>query len=79
MDKQSKRQRPHLFVLRVWLAEAKDGGQEWRGVIEDAATREKCYFREWQILPDFVQRSCEQAQLPTTPADTAPLQINKNA
>lgn len=63
MDELPPTRHPHLFVLRVWLTEHTDGTQEWRGEIEHAATHEKRHFREWQVLLDFVRRSCEQAQL----------------
>lgn len=62
MDQLRQTRRRHLFVLHVWLEERGDGNTEWRGEIEHVLTLEKRYFREWQVLLDFVQRSCEQAQ-----------------
>ncbi len=63
MDKQRQLHRTQLFVLRVWLEDLGKGQTEWRGDIQNTATREKQYFREWSALLAFMQRSCEQAQL----------------
>jgi hypothetical protein len=45
----------HLFVLKVWRAEAGADETEWRGQIQHIASREIRYFREWNLLLEFVQ------------------------
>lgn len=78
MDKSQPTHRPQLFVLRVWLHELGDGNQEWRGEIEYAVSREKRYFREWSVLLDFVQSSCEQALRQAAKQDDFPMSNNQN-
>jgi hypothetical protein len=78
MEKLRQPKRPHLFVLKLWLEELGDGKTEWRGVIQAMSTREKRYFREWQTLLDFLQHSCEAAQLQAAPADNFQLSNNPN-
>jgi len=73
--------RPHLFVLHIWLEELDEDHREWRGSIEYPATHEKRYFREWQVLIDFMQQACEQlsgeqAQRQNIRADDFPAQTN---
>lgn len=45
----------HLFVLKIWRAEAGADETEWRGQIQHIASREIRYFREWNLLLEFVQ------------------------
>lgn len=52
----------HLFVLKVWRAEAGDGETEWRGSVQAIASREKRYFREWAALLEFVQTQLQPAR-----------------
>jgi len=47
----------HIFVVRVWCESAEPGpGGEWRGSIEHAATHDKRYFREVEVLSTFIRR-----------------------
>lgn len=71
MDTSRSIHRPHYFVLRLWLAEVGDGTTEWRGVIENAA-REKRYFREWQVLVDFLRDCCAEAEQQSARAEDVP-------
>jgi hypothetical protein len=73
MDPVNSRCRPHLFVLRIWLADPGDGKTEWRGDILDSASREKRYFREWDVLLEFAQ-----AQVLAACSDDFPERQEKN-
>jgi hypothetical protein len=39
-----------LFTLRVWRAEAADGGADWRGQLQHVLSGESRYFQGWPAL-----------------------------
>ena len=50
MDAESKGPRSHLFTVRVWREDMGKGEWEWRGKVQQVASGEAFYFREWQEL-----------------------------
>jgi hypothetical protein len=47
--------RSHLFLVRLWWEpDERDTSGEWRGSVEHVATREKRYFREIEVMAEFV-------------------------
>lgn len=55
MTRLPRANRTHVFVLRVWQEDLGDGRREWRGGIQDIASREMRYFRDWTMLIEFVR------------------------
>ena len=50
MDKSSQSPRSHLFTVRVWQEEVKNGQTEWRGKVQLLTSGEVHYFRDWAAL-----------------------------
>lgn len=50
MDKPSQGPRSHLFTVRVWQEEVKNGQTEWRGKVQLFTSGEVRYFRDWAAL-----------------------------
>ena len=47
--------RSYLFTVRLWYEDLGQGQGEWRGKGEHVASKEACYFRDWQRLIAFFQ------------------------
>ena len=65
----SQEQHPdsHLFTLRLWPEALGDGQREWRGQVRHITGGETRYFRDWDVLVDFLQ-----ASLPELGGDDSP-------
>jgi hypothetical protein len=50
MDKPFQRPRSHLFTVRVWKEEVRNGHIEWRGKVQLVNGGDVRYFREWAAL-----------------------------
>ena len=50
MDKASQSPRSHLFTVRVWQEEVRNGQTEWRGKVQLLTSGEVHYFRDWAAL-----------------------------
>jgi hypothetical protein len=49
----------HLFMVRVWQEQLDEGEFEWRGRVQDSATGEASYFRDWRGLETALERFLE--------------------
>jgi hypothetical protein len=47
--------RSELFNVRVWREDLGAGRIEWSGKVEHRLSGETRYFRDWQVLLDFLQ------------------------
>ncbi len=47
----------HLFTLRLWQEDLGGGQTDWRGKIQHVNSGEVRYFRDWQVLEDFLEES----------------------
>jgi hypothetical protein len=59
---------PHLFTLRVWQEDLGSGEAEWRGRVQNVASGDTVFFRDWPGLVSTLQRlvamtpgACEEA------------------
>ena len=50
MDDPQRRNHPHLFTLRLWAEKEREGQTEWRVQLQNVATGESRYFRDWPTL-----------------------------
>jgi hypothetical protein len=50
MEKSSQSPRSHLFTVRVWQEEVRNGQSEWRGKVQLLSSGEVQYFRDWAAL-----------------------------
>jgi len=50
MDKPSQHPRSHLFTVRVWKEEVRNGQIEWRGKVQLVNSGDVRYFRELAAL-----------------------------
>jgi hypothetical protein len=52
MDMEHERQHPysHLFTLRLWEEVLGEGKTEWRGRVQELASGETAFFRDWPGL-----------------------------
>ena len=50
MGKPSQSPRSHLFTVRVWQEEVRNGQTEWRGKVQLLTSGEVHYFRDWAAL-----------------------------
>lgn len=46
----------HLFTLRVWEEKLGAGETEWRGRVQDVASGETLFFRDWPGLIATLRR-----------------------
>jgi hypothetical protein len=53
--KDEKSQQSQLFTLRLWLEEVGEGQMDWRGRVQHVRSGEVRYFRNWQMLKEFVE------------------------
>jgi hypothetical protein len=44
----------HLFVVRIWREADGTGTDEWRGMVEHAASAQRIYFATLDDLADFI-------------------------
>ncbi len=65
MEQERWQPRAHLFTLRMWEEELGGGQSEWRGKVQDIASGEAAYFRDWPGLVAVMQRLI---QSPAEPA-----------
>ena len=49
-------QRSQFFTLHIWKEELGDQRCEWRGRIRHVPSGEVCYFRDWTVLVQFLDR-----------------------
>ena len=49
-------QRSQFFTLHVWKEDLGDQRSEWRGRIRHVPSGEVCYFRNWAVLVQFLDR-----------------------
>jgi len=47
-----------MFTVRLWHEDLGEGVHEWRGEVQDVASAQRHYFRDWNSLVDFIQLSC---------------------
>jgi hypothetical protein len=52
MDTEIETQHPHshLFTLRLWQEALGEGQAEWRGRVQEIASDETAFFRDWSGL-----------------------------
>ena len=50
MDSNQKHHGSHLFTLRLWAEEGQEGHGEWRVQLQNVASGETRYFRDWPTL-----------------------------
>jgi hypothetical protein len=60
MMEEEGRKPSQLFTLRVWTEAVGDSQTEWRGKVQHIATGETQYFRNWEALVEFLQRSVSE-------------------
>jgi hypothetical protein len=58
MDMEHERQHPqsHLFTLRLWEEALDEGKAEWRGRVQELASGETAFFRDWPGLVATLSR-----------------------
>ncbi len=69
MEQEQRRSGAHLFTLRVWEEELGGGRSELRGKVQDIASGEAGYFRDWPGLVALMQRLIRSPEAPAK--DTA--------
>ncbi len=52
--------RSYQFIIRLWPEDLGGGELEWRGKVQNIATGEFAYFRDWPGLAAVVQKIVEQ-------------------
>jgi hypothetical protein len=63
MDDKDKKSKPsQLFMLRIWLEEIREGQTDWRGRAQHVSSGEVKYFRNWQMLRDFMEEKLRQQE-----------------
>jgi hypothetical protein len=67
MDRPS--QSSHLFTVRVWQEEVRNGQIEWRGKVQLVTSGEVRYFREWAALIPLLLAMLSESQ-PETAQET---------
>ena len=65
MDTQPERQHPHahLFTVRIWEEALGEGKAEWRGRVQEVASGETVFFRDWPGLVTSLNRLIERASM----------------
>ncbi len=58
MDMEQEQQHPHshLFTLRRWEVALGEGNAEWRGRVQEIASGETTFFRDWPGLVATLSR-----------------------
>ncbi len=56
MELEQQHPRPHLFTLRLWQEQLGQGEVEWRGRIQNVASGDSAFFRDWPGLLSTLQR-----------------------
>lgn len=51
----AQRAKSYLFTLRFWPEETTDASIEWRGKLQQVSSGETIYFRDWDMLVEFLQ------------------------
>jgi hypothetical protein len=46
----------HLFTVRLWAEEVREGRTEWRGQVTHVLSGKARYFREWPTLIAFLEQ-----------------------
>lgn len=65
MDKAYQRPHSHLFTVRVWEEEVRNGQTEWRGKVQLVTSGDVRYFREWTALvPLLITMLSELGSMP---------------
>ena len=59
-------QQSHLFTLRLWVEELGEGEQEWRVRLQNVASGEACYFRDWPTLVNLLLAMLPNSDAPHT-------------
>ena len=57
-----------LFTLRLWPEALGGGVNEWRGQVRHVTSGETRYFRDWEVLVDFMQASLPELGREDSPA-----------
>lgn len=55
MSTDAGRDRPHLFMLRLWAEDAGGAATEWRGKVQSLPDGEAYHFRSWEGLIAHLQ------------------------
>lgn len=53
-DMTRRRDQSQLFLLRLWVEEAGQDGDEWRGKVQHVVSGEAHLFRDWPMLIDLL-------------------------
>ncbi len=53
----------HLFTLRVWEETLGEGKAEWRGRVQEVASGETLFFRDWPGLIATLRRLIARSDL----------------
>lgn len=53
-------QRTHPFLVRLWIEELGAGEVEWRGKVQNIATGDLQYFRDWPGLIAVLQKMLQK-------------------
>ncbi len=56
MEHELQHPRSHLFTVRLWQEELGQGETEWRGRVQNVASGDTAYFRNWPGLVATLQR-----------------------
>lgn len=56
MEQEQQHPRPHLFTLRLWQEDLGNGEAEWRGRVQNVASGDTVFFRDWSSLVSTLQR-----------------------
>jgi hypothetical protein len=59
MEQKQTHRRSRLITLRLWEEDLGDGDAEWRGKVQDVASGEVAFFRDWAGLVSVVRRLLE--------------------
>ena len=62
MDKPSQSPRSHLFTVRVWQEEVRNGQTEWRGKVQLLSSGEVHYFRDWAALVPLLRTMLSESK-----------------
>jgi len=56
MELEQQHPQPHLFTLRIWEEDLGKGQAEWRGRVQNVASGDTAFFRDWPGLVSTLQR-----------------------
>lgn len=75
---QEQHPQSHLFTLRVWEEALGEGKAEWRGRLQEVASGETLFFRDWPGLIATLRRLIAQTAAAREEGPGQPLHTDEN-